>query len=302
MLRDGDPQVVAFLFPGQGSQRPRMGERLLCAPWAQAIVRAAEVAADLPLQRLILAEPEELGRTATVQPALLLVEWLAWEALIRGGMVPGAVAGHSLGEFAALSAAEALPWLWAVRLVALRGQLMEEGARAHPGGMLAVLGLTPKQAAGEARATRLFVANYNSPGQTVLSGDTAALAVVAERIKAKGGKAVPLPVAGAFHSPYMAKANEKFALALAQAPLERPTVPFISSVSGRLETDPDRIRLLLSQQMTSPVRWTDVLATLAALGVEEAVEVGPGEVLARLGRRTTPCVRFRTLKEVVGDV
>jgi [acyl-carrier-protein] S-malonyltransferase len=279
-----------------------MGEPLLGAPWAQAIVRAAEGAAGLPLRKLILAKPEELGRTATLQPTLLLVEWLFFEVLIRQGIAPGAVAGHSLGEFAALSAAEALPWKEAVRLVALRGQLMEEGARDHLGGMLAVLGLTPEQVAGEAHDAGCFVANYNSPGQTVLSGDTAALAVVAEQIKAKGGKAVPLPVAGAFHSPYMATANEKFALGLAQAPIGPLTVPFISSVSGRLETDPDQIRLLLSQQMTSPVRWTDALATLVSLGVEEAVEVGPGEVLARLGRRTTPCVRFRTLKEVVGNV
>ena len=294
--------MVAYLFPGQGSQAPGMGGELLAASWAEEIVETAERLAGLPLMEVIRERPKELSRTAAAQPALLLVEWLAWEALRRAGRAPGAVAGHSLGEFAALAACGVFPWSTAMELVTLRGRLMEKAAQAHPGGMLAVLKLPIGEVERLAEEAGCTVANYNSPGQVVLSGPPEGLTRARQLAQAAGGKAVPLKVAGPFHSPAMAEAEAELARALEGVPFSPPHCTFVSSVSGKPEGEPDRIKTLLSRQMTSPVRWTEVIESLAALGVEEAWEVGPGEVLARLGRRFGVGIRFLTLKEVVEDV
>lgn len=294
--------MVAFLFPGQGSQAPGMGAEFLAAPWAREMVEEAEQLAGLPLGEIIRERPEELSRTAVVQPAILLVEWLAWEALRKAGRTPQAAAGHSLGEFAALAACGVIPWGAALELVALRGRLMEEAARAHPGGMLAVLKLPTGVVERLAKEAGCTVANYNSPSQVVLSGPREALERARRLAEAVGGKAIPLKVAGPFHSPAMAEAEAALAQALDGVRFSPPRCPFVSGVSGGPETDPDRIKELLARQMTSPVRWTTVIRALADLGVEQAWEVGPGEVLARLGRRSGVGIRFLTLKEVMGDV
>jgi [acyl-carrier-protein] S-malonyltransferase len=294
--------MVAYLFPGQGSQAARMGEDLLSAPWAKEIVAASERESGLPLRRIILEEPGQLMRTSVAQPAILLVEWLSFQALKRAGREPQAVAGHSLGEFAALAAAGTIPWPVALRLVAARGRLMEEAAQAHPGGMLAVLGLTEEEVTELARKAGCFVANYNAPGQTVLTGKREPLAKAAQAAQESGGKAVPLKVAGPFHSPYMAEAEEKLARLLSDVDFKAPKCTFISSVSGKPESDPARIAELLARQMTSPVRWTEVLRSLNDLEVTEAWEVGPGEVLSRLGKRAGLGIRFLALKEVMDHV
>lgn len=294
--------MVAFLFPGQGSHAPRMGEGLLAASWAAELVGRAEEKAGLPLAEIILQRPEGLSRTAAAQPAILLVEWLAFEALKRKGKAPRAVAGHSLGEFAALAACGAIPWEEALGLAALRGRLMEEAAAVHPGGMLAALKLPASRVEEIARDAGCVVANYNSPLQTVLSGSTAALERARKLIEAAGGRAIPLAVAGPFHSPAMAEAEEELAPRIEELGIRSPRCTFISSVSGRPEEDPTRIKSLLLKQMTSPVRWTATLEALAELGVEEAWEVGPGEVLTRLGNRSGVGIRFLALREVMGHV
>lgn len=294
--------MVAFLFPGQGSHYRGMGRGLLAQPWAGSLVEEAEEATGMPWRDLPELTDVELARTAVAQPAILVVEWLAWAALTRAGLRPTAVAGHSLGEFAALAAARVLPWPEALRLVTLRGRLMEEAAAAHPGGMVAALGIPAEAAAEIAEMAGCHVANYNAPGQTVLSGRPDALDRAAALIHAHGGRALALPVAGAFHSPHMAEAEARLAEALARAEFAPPAVPFVSGTSGAVEDDPERIRSLLERQMTSPVVWTTVMEALPTLGVVEAVEAGPGEVLTRLGRRCTSRVRFRALAEVIGDV
>ena len=290
------------MFPGQGSQCPRMGEKLLSAPWAKGIIATAEREANLPLREIILEKPEQLSRTAVVQPAILLVEWLACELLSRMGKEPACVAGHSLGEFAALAAAGVIPWPVAFRLVVLRGKLMERAAVTTPGGMLAVLGISEPEAQELASQAGCYVANLNAPGQVVISGEGHALKKAAELAKRLGGKAVPLKVAGPFHSPYMAEAEGELAQAIARVEFSRPRLTFVSSVSGTKEADPEEIKALLARQMTSPVLWTKALNTLEGLGVKEAWEVGPGEVLARLGRRAGLGIRFLTLEEVMEDV
>lgn len=279
-----------------------MGKELLAAPWAGEILEEGERLAGLPLVEIIRERPQELSRTAVVQPAILLVEWLAWEALRKAGRTPQAAAGHSLGEFAALAACGVLPWETAMELVALRGRLMEEAARAHPGGMVAVLKLPRGEVERLAEEAGCTVANYNSPGQVVLSGPQETLAKVQELAQAVGGKAVPLKVAGAFHSPAMREAERALARALEGVPFSPPRCRFVSAVSGKPEGSPDRIKDLLSRQMTSPVRWTEVIESLVALGIEEAWEVGPGEVLTRLGKRFPVGIRFLAFREVMGDV
>ena len=275
---------------------------MLSAPWAKGIIATAERAASLPLRKIILEEPEQLSRTAIVQPAILLVEWLACEALSRMGKEPDCVAGHSLGEFAALAAAEVIPWPVAFRLVALRGRLMERAAETIPGGMLALLGISEPEAQELASQAGCYVANLNAPGQVVISGEGHALRKAAELAKRLGGKAVPLKVAGPFHSPYMAEAEEELAKAIEEVEFSRPRLTFVSSVSGEREADPEEIKALLARQMTSPVLWTKALNTLEGLGVKEAWEVGPGQVLARLGKRAKLGIRFLALEEVMEDV
>ncbi|KUK26797.1 MAG: Malonyl CoA-acyl carrier protein transacylase [Acetothermia bacterium 64_32] len=266
------------------------------------MVATAERAASLPLKRIILEEPEQLSRTAVVQPAILLVEWLACEALSRLGREPTCVAGHSLGEFAALAAAGVIPWPVAFGLVALRGRLMERAAMTVSGGMTAILGLSEEQVAELASQAGCYVANLNAPGQVVISGEGPSLKKAAELAERLGGKAIPLKVAGPFHSPYMAEAEGELARAIEEVEFSRPRLTFISSVSGEKESAPEAIKVLLARQMTSPVLWTKTLRSLEGLGVKEAWEVGPGEVLSRLGKRSKLGIRFLALKEVMGDV
>ncbi len=298
MLRDGDPQVVAFLFPGQGSQRPGMGRVFLRCPWALAIVlEAAEILGYSPLEAW--DDPERLKRTSYVQPLLLLVEWLSTEAMVREAEVfPEAVCGHSLGEYAALAAAEVIDWDEALRLVALRGRLMEGAAREHPGSMAAII-------APEGEVERIaaeagcYAVNYNAPEQVVVSGERGAVERALELARDRGFRAIPLKVSGPFHTPFMREAEEEMRRALEEIVFMPPNATFISAVSGRPESDPERIRELMARQMTSPVRWTEVIRSLGELGIKEAVEVGPGEVLVKLGRRIAPALVFKSWREYV---
>ncbi|MEN3009495.1 MAG: ACP S-malonyltransferase [Candidatus Bipolaricaulaceae bacterium] len=291
--------MVAFLFPGQGAQSAGMGADLFAHPAGQEVLAQARALGwERPVPEL---SEEELARTAVVQPALFLVEWAAF-LVLQERAEPGAVAGHSLGEFAALAAAGVLAWPEAFRLVRLRGELMEEAAQAHPGGMVAALGLPPAEVERIAQETGCFVANYNGPTQVVLAGGEESLAWAEARIRERGGKAVRLGVAGAFHSPFMAEAARRFAQALDETPFRLPRRHFVSSATGSVESHPERIREILKGQMVQPVRWQAAVETLAALGVAEAWEAGPGEVLTRLGRRITERIRFRTLKEVWAHV
>ncbi len=275
-----------------------MGEGLVDAAWAARPVRVSEEVTGLSLAEMILEHPEELARTQVAQPALLLVEWLAFLKLRERGVPCQAAAGHSLGEYAALAAAEVFTWEEAMSLVSVRGRVMEEAAHACPGGMLAVLGLAVAGVEALAAEAGCEVANYNAPEQTVLAGDKGALERAAELAKERGGKAVPLAVGGAFHTARMAAAEEKLARDIEAVRFSRPACPFVSGVSGQVESDPREISALLRRQMTSPVRWTAVMGALAGAGVREAVEAGPGQVLTRLGRMQTDEVRFRTLEEV----
>lgn len=292
--------AYAVLFPGQGSQAVGMGVAL-----AEAFAEAAEVMARadrvMPgLSKLCREGPEELLRqTAYTQPALFAVSVATWEVWRRrvGDALPAAGAGHSLGEYAALVASGALAFEEGLELVRARGQLMGEALPDQQGGMAAVLGLDDQQVQAICQAvarelgdeTALVAANFNAPGQVVVSGLKTALAMARERAAGLGGRWVDLAVSGAFHSPLMRGAAERFRERLRQAALGTPSWPVVSNVTAQpYPADPRAIRDALAAQLVSPVRWADSLRAMAAMGITHFVELGPGRVLSGMVRRTLP--------------
>jgi malonyl CoA-acyl carrier protein transacylase len=270
----------AYLFPGQGSQTPEMRDTVARFR-PDLLTLAADAVGDDPFARAD-------DGTAYAQPAIFCASLAGWEALGRDGRERADyLAGHSLGELGALVAAGCLAEADGVRLVALRGRLMQEaGERAGDGGMVALLGAGATEAAGElARAHGLAVANDNSPQQVVLSGARTALAGAAEAAKAIGLRAIILPVTGAFHSPMMASAVPAFRAALDATELAPPLAG--ATVLCAVTAEPfDDVRERLAQALTMPVRWRETLLALQRRGVERFVEVGPGRVLTGLAKRT----------------
>lgn len=291
---------LVLLFPGQGSQKPGMGRDLADAfPAARDVFERVDAALGTPLSALCFEGPaEELTLTHNAQPALFAHGAAAWAAVRdRVGDRVRAAAGHSLGEFTAYHAAGALGLAEGARLVRRRGQLMHEAGSARPGAMAALLGdlaepIEALCARATAEAGEVVPANYNSPGQLVVSGEVAGVERLIELAKAAGAKrAVRLNVSGAFHSPLMAPAAEGLAAALATAGLGAPAFPVASNVSAEPVTDPAIAADLLRRQLTAPVRWTEVVTMLADRHPEALfVEMGPGNVLAGLAKRIAPNV------------
>ncbi len=295
---------VVLLFPGQGSQKPGMGQDLAAAhPAARDVFDRVDAALGAPLSRLMFDGPaDELTQTHNAQPALFAhgaAAWAATQERLRPHV--RAAAGHSLGEFTAYHAAGALGLEAGARLVRRRGELMFETGTARPGAMAALLGdlAEPVEALCE-RATReageVVPANYNSPGQLVVSGEAAGVDRLIELAKAAGAKrAMRLNVSGAFHSPLMAPAADGLAAALDAAALGAPAFPVASNVTAALVADAAEARRVLHAQLTAPVRWTDVVATLAAAHPQALfVEMGPGAVLVGLVKRIAPDVATAT--------
>ncbi|MFN2569932.1 MAG: ACP S-malonyltransferase [Candidatus Dormibacteria bacterium] len=282
--------LIALCFPGQGSQVAGMAEGLLELPLAHELIDEAQQC-GLDLASALQGNDASLRATAVAQPALLFVETLL-AAEIPGGLEVAGVAGHSVGEYAAAVAAGALAPRQAMRLVIARCDAMAAMAE---GMMTALLGIDEAAAlavceqASSSTGAVVVVANVNAPGQVVISGAaiavTAATALATER---GARRAVPLNVSGAFHSPLMESAAEDFAAHLDAATIGDPSVPIVCNVDGEAVTDAAGLRDRLRRQLTSPVRWTDCVARLTALGAEALVEVGPGSVLSGLARRIAP--------------
>jgi malonyl CoA-acyl carrier protein transacylase len=276
---------TAILFPGQGSQEPGMRD-LVAAEAPDLLDRCLELVGEDPFAHV----PDS---TRFAQPAIFCASVAGWrragEALGR----PVAVAGHSLGEFAALVAADALDALDALELVVLRGRLMwEAGERSGGGGMLALLGASDEDADRLAAAHGVYVANENAPGQVVLSGPAGAIAAAARQARDDGLRAMELGVTGAFHTPAMARAVAPFAEALADVEFREPVVPVISCLTAAPTTDPRRD---LADGLTRPVRWTATMRALADLGATRFLDAGPGQVLAKLAKRNVPGTDARSL-------
>jgi [acyl-carrier-protein] S-malonyltransferase len=292
-------QNVVLLFPGQGSQAPGMGKDLADRfPVAREVFEAADVAIDAPLSRLCFEGPaEELTRTLNAQPALLAHGAAAW-AVVREALGDRVVAaaGHSLGEFTAYHAADAIPLPEAVRLVRRRGELMFEAGVKRAGTMAAVLGnLTVSieeicdQATEEAGLA--VPANFNSPGQIVISGAEAGVERAMELVKLAGAKAKRLNVSGAFHSPLMESAAAGLSQALDVAHLADPRFPVYANVNAQPVKDAALARRLLIEQLTSPVQWTREVEALATRYPDALyVEMGPGSVLKGLIKKISPAL------------
>ena len=279
---------VAFCFPGQGSQDVGMGKAFSEQfPECRAVYDEAAEAIGFDVARLCFEGPiEDLTRTELQQPALVATSLACLRAVESLGVKPDYVIGHSVGEYSALAAARALPTLDAVALVRERGEAMAEAANEYPGAMAAVLGL-PDDVVEEMCATidGVWPANYNCPGQVVVSGADASVVRLLEAAISRGArKTVKLRVSGAFHSPLVARAADRLRPVLERVRWRDPIPPFMSTVSAKIE-NAHRIAGLLVEQLTGPVCWTQAVAGLMREGVGVFVEIGPGQVLSGLLRR-----------------
>ncbi len=280
--------LVAFCFPGQGSVDVGMGREIATAvPEAMNVFERGSEAAGLDLQYLCFEASEaELVETEVQQPALVATSLAVLAAIRARGIKPDFVVGHSVGEFAALAAAGALKLEEAVALVRERGLAMSEAAKKNPGSMAAILGLDDEVVERICRRIlNVWPANYNCPGQIVVSGENPAVDEACEAAEQEGARrAVKLRVSGAFHSPLVARAADRFRPALEKVKFAEPTAPFMSTVTARIE-EAKRMGPLLVEQLTAPVRFTQAAQELLREGVQTFVEVGPGNVLAGLIKR-----------------
>jgi len=301
---------VAFVFPGQGSQYVGMGKALFDASeTARRVFRRADEILGFALTRMCFEGPEvDLNDTVNAQPAILTVSIAClnamrerWQAM--GQVVaPRYVAGHSLGEFTALVAADVIDFDSALLLVRERGRLMKENGSERPGGMLAVLGLdrdVVEAIVAEAAGTGVItVANANSPGQVVLSGEAPALERAAELARARGAaRVVRLPISIASHSPLMARAAAQFGEIVARLPLRQPRIPVVANITGQILTSADDIRKELADHILKPVQWTSSVVEMVTRGSAEFLEIGPGQVLSGLIRRISKDAHVVTLSD-----
>jgi [acyl-carrier-protein] S-malonyltransferase len=283
---------IAFLFPGQGSQSVGMGKDLVALyPVAQETFDEADAALGFKLSQLCFEGPEEeLKMTEITQPAILTTSVAAWRVLQSKGINPQYVAGHSLGEYSAHVAAGTLDFADAVRTVNKRGQYMQEAVPAGVGAMAAILMLPAdevrKVCAESAHGEVCQAANLNSPSQTVISGNKAAVERAAELAKKRGAKrAVMLPVSAPFHCALMQPAQDRLGADLQSLTFRTPEVPVLCNVDVELVSTPDAARDTLTRQVTGAVQWDPSMRKLIALGVKTFVEVGPGAVLSGLMRQ-----------------
>jgi [acyl-carrier-protein] S-malonyltransferase len=315
---------TALLFAGQGAQAVGMGKDFAAAfPSAQAWFDRANAALGYDLAAVCFNGPDaELTKTEHAQPGIFLVSWVAFQLLMEKVQSPKskiqshgptetaldvghstldfqATAGLSLGEFTALTAAGALSFEDGLRVVRQRGRFMQEACEATRGGMAAVIGLDEAPAREVCAEAGVVLANLNCPGQLVISGETEKIAKAIDLAKAKGArKAIPLPVAGAYHSPLMASAQPKLAAELAKASITVTTVPVISNVSALPHGRPDGISSRLVEQVTSPVLWEQSMRVLLAQGFTRFIELGPGTALSGFMKRIDKSAQMLNVADV----
>ncbi len=282
--------MIAYMFPGQGSQYSGMGKDLAARyPEARALFDKADAVLGIHLSRICFeGSDEDLKQTKNTQPAIFLHSMAVWNLLKPQDAAM--TAGHSLGEYSALVAAGALSFEDALKIVRLRGELMQIAGEENPGTMAAVVGLDAAavtEACTEASAAGIVQpANFNSPGQIVISGSVDGVRKAMELAKLRGAKLVKeLVVSGAFHSPLMVSAKFALKAALHETTIRDASIPVYANVTGKPVQKADEIRRLLVDQVTSPVRWEESVAAMAAAGAVKFVEIGPGKVLQGLAKR-----------------
>lgn len=300
-----DNNRTAYIFPGQGSQTVGMGRDLYeTFAAAKAIINQADEVLKFPLSKLYFEGPEEeLRQTVNAQPALVTIGFACLKAMqeAAGGNlpVPAFTAGHSLGEYTALAAAGVFDFATAVYLARERGRLMQEAGTKTTGGMVAVLGMEEAALNEICRETETNIANYNSPGQLVISGATENVARAAELAKARGAsRAVPLQVSGAFHSPLMKPAEEALRQIIAGMPFGDPSVPVIGNTTALPLTTAAEVKDELTRQLCHGVQWQRSVEYMAAQGVNNFVEIGPGKVLTGLVRRINREAKTANISDV----
>ena len=283
--------MKAYVFPGQGSQFPGMAKELYETNQAarELFDKANEILGFDITKIMFEGTPEELKQTKVTQPAVFLHSVIL--AKCSPDFNPDMVAGHSLGEFSALTAAGALDFEDGLKLVAIRAQAMQKACEANPGTMAAVLALASDKVEEICQGIDGVVvpANYNCEGQIVISGTPEAVAQAAEKMKEAGARrALPLPVGGAFHSPLMQPAAEELAEGIESVTFRQPVCPVYQNVTAKPTVDPDEIKKNLLAQLTAPVRWTQTVVNMVADGADTFVECGPGKVLQGLVSKTAP--------------
>ncbi len=294
---------VAFCFPGQGSLEEGMGREIaLAVPEAMEVYRVGSEASGLDLQKLCFESPlDDLVKTEVQQPALVATSLAVLAALRAKGIAPDYVVGHSVGEFAAIAAANSIDTSEAIGLVRERGLAMAEAARESDGTMAAILGLDDEvveELCSEIEG--VWPANYNCPGQIVVSGEESAVDKLIHKATALGARrAVKLKVSGAFHSPLVEKAAEMLKPAVERVRFSDPVAPFMSTVTAKIEPA-QRMAGLLVSQVTAPVKFTQAAQGLVKEGVKTFVEVGPGNVLSGLLRRIDKTVKAVSVSNVAG--
>ena len=281
---------TALLFAGQGAQVVGMGKDLAESfPSAKAWFERANSIVGCDLTSICFGGPEaELTKTENAQPGIFLVSWVAFQLLKEKApaLAFEATAGLSLGEFTALAAAEAMSFEDGLRLVRQRGRFMQEACDATQGGMAAIVGLDEGPTREVCAQAGVVLANLNCPGQLVISGEMDKITQACDLAKAKGARrAVPLPVAGAYHSPLMSSAQVKLKSELDKIAFKNPSVPVVSNVNAQPHTDVDSIRKRLVDQVTSSVRWEESMRYLLAQGFDRFIELGPGTALSGFMKR-----------------
>jgi [acyl-carrier-protein] S-malonyltransferase len=296
---------IAFIFPGQGSQYVGMGKEFFeNFSVAKKTFEEADDTLHFSISRLCFEGPEEtLKLTENTQPAILTTSIAALKVLqAEKGMVPQFTAGHSLGEYSALVASEALSFSEAVKIVRLRGKFMQEAVPVGEGAMAAVLGMEREHiekiceeiSSGEI----LTPANFNSPGQIVIAGHSKAVERAIERVKQEGKKAVLLPVSAPFHSPLMKPAGERLEKALEEISVADLKIPVVTNVEAEINTAKERVKGLLVAQVSSPVRWEESMRKMVEKGIEQVLEIGPGKVLSGLMKRIDGRVESKNVEDL----